>query len=78
MRLLAVIFMFAFVITAFAASNGEETFYKKCSSCHGTSLSLSKDYSKGRWKSVIKRMKGHGLDISRSETDSVAEFLSER
>lgn len=64
--------------TAFAASEGENSFYAKCGSCHGTALSLNSVKNEQQWTETIKRMKKHGLNISSSETKSVANFLSRR
>jgi len=62
---------------AFAASQGEDLFYGKCGSCHGTSLSLGKKKTESQWKDTVKRMEKHGLDISGSDTDKIAKFLAE-
>ncbi|PLX65932.1 MAG: hypothetical protein C0603_13230 [Denitrovibrio sp.] len=77
MKKSAITMLFLFVaFIAFAATTGEETFYKKCTSCHGSSLSLKKQKSMKQWSATVKRMKKHGLSISSSESQSVAEFLS--
>jgi len=61
---------------SYAAQSGEDVFYSKCTSCHGSALSLNKKKSVQQWKATIQRMEKHGLSISSSETKAVAEFLS--
>jgi cytochrome c5 len=73
--ILAVTFVFAF---AHAAKSGEDYFYEKCTSCHGSGLSLNKVKSFQQWQKTIKRMKRHGLSINGSTTKSIAKFLAEK
>lgn len=63
-------------LTVYAAENGENVFYSKCTGCHGSALSLNKQKSAQQWESTVRRMKKHGLNISSSETDAVVEFLA--
>jgi cytochrome c5 len=61
---------------AYAAQSGSNIFYSKCTSCHGSALSLNKKKSTQQWEDTVRRMTKHGLSISSSETKAVAEFLS--
>jgi len=72
MTLLAVLTAFS----VYAAADGSDIFYKKCTGCHGSALSLNNKKNESQWASTIKRMEKHGLSISSSETKAVAKFLS--
>lgn len=70
--------LFFAAMLAFAEPvDGSRLFYEKCIGCHGALTSLKKTKSLEDWKSVIKRMKGHGAKVSSKEIDLIAEFLVE-
>jgi len=71
-----IILTLALTLTAFAKISGEDKFYEKCTSCHGSALSLNKKKNKAQWEYTIKRMKSHGMSIKKQETKAIAEFLS--
>ncbi|PLX70293.1 MAG: hypothetical protein C0602_05635 [Denitrovibrio sp.] len=60
----------------YAAESGEDLFYKRCTACHSSALSMGKKKDEIMWKSTIKRMKKHGASISSQETEAIADFLS--
>jgi len=63
-------------LTVYAAKSGEDTFYSKCTRCHGSALSLNKNKSAKQWEETVRRMTKHGLSISSSEIKSVVGFLT--
>lgn len=67
------------VSAAFAAqAPAEKLFYGKCAGCHDASLALSKKRDRAGWAKTIDRMKGHGLDISGKDADTIAKYLAGR
>lgn len=79
MKKTAFITIFALITASavFAAESGEDLFYKRCTACHSSALSLGKKKDEILWKSTIKRMKKHGAKLSDPDTEAIAKFLSE-
>jgi len=75
-HIILLLFMFTFMYGT--KETGINLFYSKCSTCHGTKVSLEKVKTEEQWKSTIKRMEKHGLNIKKYETEKIAEFLAER
>lgn len=73
-RFFTILLIFA-AVYAFAEAP-QDVFYSKCSSCHGSALSLNAKKTENQWADTIKRMKKHGLDISSADAKAVAKFLS--
>lgn len=75
MKISVLFLLLSAFFSAYAASP-QDIFYAKCSSCHGSALSLKAKKTESQWMDTIKRMKKHGLDISGGDAKAVAKFLS--
>jgi mono/diheme cytochrome c family protein len=60
-----------------ALAGGKEVFEKKCTICHDSARSLTKNRDREFWEATIEKMRGKGAALTDAEAKDVAAYLAE-